>query len=176
MKRRRKQADELYGFNHGMYRQVLYGRLGAERRARLHRAMGERWKRFSRPISGVASRWSWREHFGAAHEWPRALGHLRSALQAAKRWSAHQEALAILDRMMAIAADACGREGGSGARTPEQRAPIYVVMHDARVQETFTRLIEQPLDRAGPTFGSARSSTLRTRRVGAILTAACGRR
>ena len=45
------------------------------------------------------------QHFGAAHEWLRALGYLRSALQAAKRRSAHHEALAILDRMLAIAAN-----------------------------------------------------------------------
>ena len=134
---------QLYGFNHGMYRQVLYGRQGAERRARLHRAIGERLEEVFPPDQrgGVAVELA--QHFGAAHEWLRALGYLRSALQAAKRRSAHQEALAILDRMLAIAANM-----PADARVVveleclEQRAPIYVVTHDARVHETFTCLIE----------------------------------
>ena len=134
---------QLYGFNHGMYRQVLYGRQGAERRARLHRAIGERLEEIFPPDQrgGVAVELA--QHFGAAHEWLRALGYLRSALQVAKRRSAHQEALAILDRMIAIAANM-----PADARVVveleclEQRAPIYVVMHDARVHETFKRLIE----------------------------------
>jgi DNA-binding winged helix-turn-helix (wHTH) protein len=135
---------QLYGFNHGMYRQVLYGRQGAERRARLHRAIGERLEEIFPPDQrgGVAAELA--QHFGAAHEWLRALSYLRSALQVAKRRSAHQEALAILDRMMTIAANMpADARAAVELECLEQRAPIYVVMHDARVEETFTHLIEK---------------------------------
>lgn len=137
-------AMQLYGFNHGMYRQVLYGRQGAERRARLHRAIGERLEALYPPEQrgGVAVELA--QHFGAAHEWVQALNYLRSALQAAKRRSAHHEALAILDRMLAIAANMpTDARAGVELECLEQRAPIYVVMHDSRVRETFTRLIEK---------------------------------
>ena len=134
---------QLYGFNHGMYRQVLYGRQGAERRARLHRAIGERLEELYPPDQrgGVAVELA--QHFSAAHEWLRALNYLRSALQAAKRRSAHHEALALLDRMLAIAGNMPAEARAVvELECLEQRAPIYVIMHDARVHETFTRLIE----------------------------------
>jgi DNA-binding winged helix-turn-helix (wHTH) protein len=134
---------QLYGFNHGMYRQVLYERQGVARRARLHRAIGERFEEIYPPDQRGPIAVELAQHFSAAHEWLRALGYLRAALRAAKRRSAHQEALGILDRMMAIAAN-LPAEARSGVEIEclEERAPIYVVTHDPRVQETYARLVE----------------------------------
>jgi len=46
---------------------------------------------------------------------------------------------------MAIAANIAGGRAGAVVELEclEQRAPIYVVTHDARVEETFTHLIEK---------------------------------
>jgi DNA-binding winged helix-turn-helix (wHTH) protein/tetratricopeptide (TPR) repeat protein len=134
---------QLYGFNHGMYRQVLYGRQGVARRARLHRAIGERFEEIYPPDQRGPIAVELAQHFSAAHEWLRALSYLRSALRAAKRRSAHHEALGILDRMVAIAANLpADARPGVDIECLEERAPIYVVTHDPRVQETYARLVE----------------------------------
>jgi tetratricopeptide (TPR) repeat protein len=133
---------QLYGFNHEMYRQVLYGRQGAARRARLHRAIGERLEEVFPPDQRGRIAVELAQHFGAAHDWLRALSYLRSALHAAKRRSAHHEALAILDRMVAIAANMpADARAGVEIECLEERAPIYVVTHDSRVQETYALLV-----------------------------------
>ena len=134
---------QLYGFNHGMYRQVLYGRQGAARRARLHRAIGERLEEIFPSDQRGRIAVELAQHFGAAHDWLRALSYLRSALHTAKRRSAHHEALAILDRMESIAANMPAQSrSGVEIECLEERAPIYVVTHDSRVQDTFARLVE----------------------------------
>src|SRR3984957_595191 len=134
---------QLYGFNHGMYRQGPYSRQGAARRARLHRVIGERLEEIfpSDQRGRVAVELA--QHFGASHDWLRALSYLRSALHTAKRRSAHHEALAILDRMESIAANMPAQSrSGAEIECLEERAPIYVVTHDSRVQNTFARLVE----------------------------------
>ena len=133
---------QLYGFNHEMYRQVLYGRQGAARRARLHRAIGERLEETFPPDQRGRIAVELAQHFGAAHDWLRALSYLRSALHAAKRRSAHHEALGILDRMVGIAANMpADARAGVEIECLEERAPIYVVTHDSRVQETYALLV-----------------------------------
>jgi DNA-binding winged helix-turn-helix (wHTH) protein/tetratricopeptide (TPR) repeat protein len=135
---------QLYGFDHEMYRQVLYGRQGAARRARLHRAIGERLEAIFPPDQRGPVAVELAQHFGAAHDWLRALSYLRAALHAAKRRSAHHEALAILDRMTAIAENMpTDARDAVEIECLEERAPIYVVTHDSRVQETYVRLIEK---------------------------------
>jgi len=134
---------QLYGFNHGMYRHVLYGRQGAVRRARLHRAIGERLEEIFPPDQRGRIAVELAQHFGAAHDWLRSLSYLRSALHAAKRRSAHYEALAILDRMVELAENLpTDVRSGVEIECLEERAPIYVVTHDSRVQDTYTRLVE----------------------------------
>ena len=133
---------QLYGFNHEMYRQVLYGRQGAARRARLHRVIGERLEEIFPPDQRGRVAVELAQHFGAAHDWLRALNYLRSALHAAKRRSAHHEALAILDRMVAIAAN-MPPEASVDVEIEclEERAPIYIATHDSRAEETYALLV-----------------------------------
>ena len=133
---------QLYGFNHEMYRQVLYGRQGAARRARLHRVIGERLEEIFPPDQRGRVAVELAQHFGAAHDWLRALSYLRSALHAAKRRSAHHEALAILDRMVAIAAN-MPPEASVDVEIEclEERAPIYIATHDSRAEETYALLV-----------------------------------
>jgi DNA-binding winged helix-turn-helix (wHTH) protein/tetratricopeptide (TPR) repeat protein len=135
---------QLYGFDHEMYRQVLYGRQGAARRARLHRVIGERLEAIFPPDQRGRVAVELAQHFGAAHDWPRALSYLRSALHAAKRRSAHHEALAILDRMLAIAENLpLDARDAVEIECLEERAAIYVFTHDSRVQDAYVRLVEK---------------------------------
>jgi DNA-binding winged helix-turn-helix (wHTH) protein len=138
------QLVRTYNFNHAVYRQVIYDRIGQVRRAYLHRTIGERLEDIypAHQRSDLAVRLA--HHFAFARDWARALDYLRSALRVANRRSARRDALAILDRAVELAANLA-----DSARIPaeieflERRAAIEAAGHDPKAQETYALLAER---------------------------------
>lgn len=109
---RRAGQDELpdgtrsafYVFAHGLYREVLYQRQPAARRARRHTRVAERLGRiFAGREFDVAHEMAL--HFESAGEWLRAIETLRAAAQAAQRNKAWASAFELLERALGIAAN-----------------------------------------------------------------------
>jgi predicted ATPase len=109
---RRAGYDELpdgtrsafYVFAHGLYREVLYQRQPAARRARRHSRVAERLGHlFAGYESDVAHEMAM--HFEAAGEWSRAIATLRSAASAARRNNASASVVDQLNRALIMAAN-----------------------------------------------------------------------
>jgi predicted ATPase len=94
-----------YGFRHGLYRDVLYARLGPAQRLRLHRRLGERleagYGHKARDIAGVLAL-----HFAQGQDYGRAVQYQHQAAAQALSRSAYAEArtrcttgLALLARL-----------------------------------------------------------------------------
>ncbi len=107
---RRAGEDELpdgtrsafYVFAHGLYREVLYQRQSASRRARRHTRIAERLAQlFAGREANVSQEMAM--HYEAAGNWQRAAGVLLSAAQNARTRSAHSEAQALLERAQRLA-------------------------------------------------------------------------
>lgn len=96
-------ATGRYGFIHGLYQQVLYERLAAARRVRLHRRLGEwgaeAFTRVTDPASVLAM------HFERGQEPSRAIEYLTQAADNAMRRQAPHEAVALLGRSLALLKD-----------------------------------------------------------------------
>ncbi len=93
--------SERYEFVHALYRQVLYDRLPAGRRARLHRRIGERLEALhSQRTDEVAPDLA--HHFEAAADWPRAVEYLRLDADIATRRFAHPQAQSLLQRALEL--------------------------------------------------------------------------
>lgn len=86
-----------YGFRHALYQQVLYERVAAARRARLHRRIGE-WQERAYGSRGADIAAELAMHFERGHDAERALRHLSQAGELALRRSAHPEAISLLTR------------------------------------------------------------------------------
>ncbi|MHC2518962.1 AAA family ATPase [Bradyrhizobium diazoefficiens] len=88
---------ELYEFAHALYRQVIYERLGPNRKAALHRLVGERLEAiYSTRIDDVVSELAY--HFERAGDTQRCIEYLRLSAETAGRRRAHAEAASILLR------------------------------------------------------------------------------
>jgi predicted ATPase/DNA-binding winged helix-turn-helix (wHTH) protein len=107
---RRAGEDELpdgtrssfYVFAHGLYREVLYQRQAASRRARRHTRIAERLAQlFAGREVNVSQEMAM--HYEAAGNWQRAAGVLVSAAQNARERQAHPEAEALLERALRLA-------------------------------------------------------------------------
>src|SRR5262249_46897839 len=99
-----------YEFAHSLYREVLYGRLSAVQRLRLHRKIGERLEALSLPPRfELASELA--QHFEQARDYDRAIRFLIRAAENAARRFAHGEALEALGHALELVplADASGR-------------------------------------------------------------------
>jgi predicted ATPase/class 3 adenylate cyclase len=86
-----------YGFIHALYQEVLYRRLTARRRQRLHQRIGEReeaayGKRAGERAAELAV------HFEQGRDYRRAIQYLHQAGENAVRRSAYQEALSLLTK------------------------------------------------------------------------------
>ncbi|GGF32151.1 hypothetical protein GCM10011611_42880 [Aliidongia dinghuensis] len=138
------QVVRTYSFNHALYRQVLYDRIGQVRRASLHRAIGERLEEIYPPDQRGDLAVRLAQHFAAAGAWARALDYLRSALRVAIDRFSRADALAILDH----ASDLAARLPGS-ARIPaeieflERRAAIQALGNDPKARETYVQLADK---------------------------------
>jgi DNA-binding winged helix-turn-helix (wHTH) protein len=86
-----------YSFLHALYREVLYSRLPAGRRQRLHQRIGEReeqgYGKRAREIAAALA-----VHFDQGRDYEKAIHYLQQAGENAVRRSAHQEAVAFLRR------------------------------------------------------------------------------
>jgi DNA-binding winged helix-turn-helix (wHTH) protein len=107
---RRAGQDELpdgtrsafYVFAHGLYREVLYQRQSASRRARRHTRIAERLgELFAGREANVAQEMAM--HYEAAGNWSRAVSVLRSAAWQARQRRAHGEATALLEHALRAA-------------------------------------------------------------------------
>jgi predicted ATPase len=84
-----------YGFLHALYQQVLYERLTAVRRIRLHRRIGD-WEEeaYGERVSDIAAELAM--HFERGQDYARAVRYLTQAGQNALQRSAHPEAIRLL--------------------------------------------------------------------------------
>src|SRR4051794_8132049 len=106
-----------YGFVHDLYREVLYDRVPAGRRARLHRRCGACLEQSYGPhaLERAAELAS---HFRRGRDFGRALGYLQLAARQAFRRSAHPEAIAHL----ALALDTLRHLSDDGERARAELA------------------------------------------------------
>ena len=89
-------------FAHGLYREVLYQRQSASRRARRHTRIAERLAQlFAGREVNVAQEMAM--HYEAAGSWQRAAAVLVSAAQNARERQAHPEAEVLLERALRLA-------------------------------------------------------------------------
>jgi predicted ATPase len=105
----------FYVFTHGLYKEVLYQRQSAARRARRHKRVAERLGRIfaGRELDVAHER---AMHFEAAGEWSRAIGTLRDAAKAARKSSAPRSAAEQLHRALTIATNLSAAERESTER------------------------------------------------------------
>jgi len=130
-----------YAFRHTMYRQTFYERQGALRTAHSHLRIAEELEARSAPEEHGSVAAELAQHFAAAKQWSRALGYLRIAIQTAKKRLAYNDALAILDRAMMLAAN-LPHEARAAAEAEflEGRASVFTAAHDRRALETCEQL------------------------------------
>ena len=134
----------LYTFNHALYRDVLYERMGPIQRSRLQLHLAQRLEQ----IFPAAERGQIVEelahHFAVGRDSRRAVEYLRLALKNAHRRFAYRDALGILDRASSVAR---GLPEGERAHTEleflERRAAIYGATHDERALESYLQLYEK---------------------------------
>jgi DNA-binding winged helix-turn-helix (wHTH) protein/predicted ATPase len=95
---------ELYSFRHDLYRELLYDRLTATRRALFHARVGRRLEAaWTDRLDAIAAELA--EHFERGNEPARAIPHHQRAAAKALRRSANEEAIGHLHRALnAIAA------------------------------------------------------------------------
>jgi DNA-binding winged helix-turn-helix (wHTH) protein/predicted ATPase len=96
-----RTATGRYGFIHGLYQQVLYERLAAVRRTRLHHRIGE-WGAsvFSARAQDTAAKLAM--HFERGQDHARAIEYLAHAADNAARRHAPHEAAALLGRALTL--------------------------------------------------------------------------
>jgi predicted ATPase len=139
-------AAGRYGFIHGLYQQVLYERLGAARRARLHHRIGE-WAaaafraREKDPAAELAI------HFERGQDAPRAIDYLTQAADNAMRRRAPHEAVALLERSLTLLKnlpDSPGRAEHELALHVAAGVPLLMTKGYAadEVQRTYARARE----------------------------------
>ena len=94
--------SDFYAFAHGLYREVLYQKQPASRRARRHIRIAERLgELFAGREANVAREMA--THFEAAGDWQRATIALRDAARHAQQRQAYTEAAQLLQHSLSIA-------------------------------------------------------------------------
>jgi predicted ATPase len=89
----------FYVFAHGLYREVLYERQGATRRAKRHLRIAERLgELFAGREASVAREMAL--HYEAACDWQRAASALRAAARHAQQRQAYAEAAELLEHAL----------------------------------------------------------------------------
>jgi DNA-binding winged helix-turn-helix (wHTH) protein/tetratricopeptide (TPR) repeat protein len=137
------ESFHVYAFRHALYREVLLARQGPLRLAQSHALIAKELEKSPAPEGDEHSSFALAEQFTQAREWTKAVAYLRMALQTAKRRFAHQDALAILDKVDRVASNMSGdAQAAVQLELMEDRASIYAASHDQRALEVFTRLSE----------------------------------
>lgn len=98
----REERDGGFDFSHDKIREVVYYDLSATRRARLHRAAGERLERHLGQAAGAHAA-TLAEHFERGQAWARAFAYLAQAGAHATGLLALNEARQLYDRALALA-------------------------------------------------------------------------
>jgi predicted ATPase len=94
--------SSFYAFAHGLYREVLYQRQAATRRARRHGRIADRLSEmFVGREASVAREMAL--HYESAGNWQRAVQSLRDAAHHAKQRQAHAEAAELLEHALRMA-------------------------------------------------------------------------
>jgi len=104
--------SEFYVFSHGLYREVLYRRLGTTRRAEWHRRIAERLQEIFRGREWAVAR-EVAMHLESAGEWAGAAGALRHAARHATENGARSEADELLEDALRLVASREGAEAES---------------------------------------------------------------
>jgi DNA-binding winged helix-turn-helix (wHTH) protein/tetratricopeptide (TPR) repeat protein len=137
-------AARTFAFRHTMYRQTFYERQGALRTAHSHLRIAEELEARCAPQARGSIAAELAQHFAAARQWSRALGYLRIAIQTAKKRLAYNDALAVLDRAMMLAANLPeDARAAAEAEFLEGRASIFTASHDRRARETCEQLAKR---------------------------------
>lgn len=90
-----------FAFRHSLYREHVYGRISAARRAQLHRRIGDRLEQaYGARATEIAAELAL--HLVEGRAYRRAIPHLRSGADRALRAGACREALAALDRALSL--------------------------------------------------------------------------
>jgi DNA-binding winged helix-turn-helix (wHTH) protein len=113
--------SEFYVFVHGLYREVLYRRLAATRRAAWHARIAERMAAMFRGREWAVAR-EMAMHHEAAGEWDGAVGALRGGARHAQEMKAEGEAAQMLEDALRLAERLGERE--REARVREIRAEM----------------------------------------------------
>jgi predicted ATPase/DNA-binding winged helix-turn-helix (wHTH) protein len=126
--------SEFYVFVHGLYREVLYRRQAATRRAGWHGRIAARMGAMFRGREWAVAR-EMAMHHEAAGEWDGAVGALRSAARHARENSAHGEAAQLLRDALELAEKMSEADGGARVREirEEMRRPVLVRRVGAKV-------------------------------------------
>ena len=91
-----------YAFVHALYQQVVYERLGAGRRVRLHQRLGDVWRRpMGSQAREIAAELA--EHFVRGQDTWRAVHYVHQAAENAAQRHAHREAIAYLTAGVGVA-------------------------------------------------------------------------
>jgi predicted ATPase len=107
--------SEFYVFVHGLYREVLYRRQAAARRATWHVRIAERLgELFAERVWAVAREMAM--HFDAAGERGRAVSALRSAARCARDRQEHSDATQLLEEALRMAERLGQQDRGAGVR------------------------------------------------------------
>jgi len=139
-------VSSRYEFVHALYRDVLYERLGAARRARLHLRIGERLEALlSGNVSAVASKLAY--HFEQGSDWERATHYLRLAAETSMRFLAQGEAIAFLRRALGLVHHLPDRDRATTEiALLDDLATTYIVIYDLNevdaMLESYGRLAD----------------------------------
>jgi predicted ATPase len=105
----------FYVFAHGLYREVLYQRQGATRRAKRHVRIAERLGELFEGREACVAR-EMALHYEAACDWQRAASALRTAARYAQQRQAYAEAAELLEHALGIAENLSDVERGMEVR------------------------------------------------------------
>jgi DNA-binding winged helix-turn-helix (wHTH) protein/tetratricopeptide (TPR) repeat protein len=110
-----------YEFRHSLHRQVLYRRLSAVVRSRLHRLLGERLETLCAAArTELAAELAMR--FEEGHDYERAIRHLIVAAENAVRRFAHRDSISLIEHALALSARVA----------PERRAALEVQLLETK--------------------------------------------
>jgi len=140
-------TSPAYEFVHALYREVVYRRMPAGRRTRLHRHIGEWGESLYASQPHEAAPWL-AYQFESAADWARAIAYLRLVAETAARRHAPREAAAILQHALHLSTklpepERATRETG----ILEQLAAMYVVSFYTRAVDTFEALAARAASR-----------------------------
>ena len=133
---------QRYAFVHAAYRDVLYERQSATRRAMLHRRCAERMEElFAGALREVAAELAY--HFEKGADWSRAVKYLRLAADGTAGRSAIEAAIGNLQHALALAAKlALPERVPAETEILETLADVYLGTFDARAADALTLLCE----------------------------------